>query len=166
MNNGASNTLLNFSANPTTRSRSVCPMAHTRTGDYARHIRKIQARYCRASWSHQLGHPDGRCNCCCAPPKGGQHGCSWSGCKATGSDEGHHHGWRYQNSVCQLGSRDQCQHHHEALDETFGAGQLNVYNSYKILEGGEFDGNLTNARVGSSLFAVGITVKPSLQAIK
>ncbi len=52
------------------------------------------------------------------------------------------------------------------LDETFGAGQLNVYNSYKILEGGEFDGNLTNSQGDSSLCAVGITAKPSLQAIK
>ncbi|MFO0923767.1 MAG: PEP-CTERM sorting domain-containing protein [Pirellulales bacterium] len=26
------------------------------------------------------------------------------------------------------------------LDDTFGAGELNVYNSYRILEGGEFDG--------------------------
>lgn len=31
----------------------------------------------------------------------------------------------------------------QPLDAQFGAGELNVYNSYKILDGGEFDGSLT-----------------------
>lgn len=34
------------------------------------------------------------------------------------------------------------------LDDTFGAGELNVYNSYRILEGGEFDGASGNVQGG------------------